>query len=71
MFAWRIPPHPSRYSLDTFSRLGEGFYVYTVDKQQKQVAAFLRPMEAFPLEGKVLNVVKRMRCSRRSGVILY
>ena len=21
-----IPPHPSRYSLDTFSRLGEGFY---------------------------------------------
>ena len=26
MFAWRIPPHPSRYSLDTLSRLGEGFY---------------------------------------------
>ena len=23
-----IPPHPSRYSLDTFSRLGEGFYRY-------------------------------------------
>ena len=27
--------------------------------------------KAFPLEGKVLNAVKRMRCSRRSGVILY
>ena len=25
-----IPPHPSRYSLDTFSRLGEGFYSYAV-----------------------------------------
>ncbi len=21
-----VPPHPSRYALDTFSRLGEGFY---------------------------------------------
>ena len=23
-----VPPHPSRYALDTFSRLGEGFYSY-------------------------------------------
>ena len=27
--------------------------------------------KAFPLEGKVLNAVKRMRCSRRSGVTFY
>ena len=28
-----IPPHPSRYSLDTFSRLGEGFYRYALCKK--------------------------------------
>ena len=28
-----IPPHPSRYSLDTFSRLGEGFYSYALCKK--------------------------------------
>ena len=27
--------------------------------------------KAFPSEGKVLNAVKRMRCSRRNGVIFY
>ena len=26
-------PHPSRYSLDTFSRLGEGFYSYALCKK--------------------------------------
>ena len=28
-----VPPHPSRYSLDTFSRLGEGFYRYALCKK--------------------------------------
>ena len=28
-----IPPHPSRYSLDTFSRLEEGFYRYALYKK--------------------------------------
>ena len=28
-----IPPHPSRYTLDTFSRLGEGFYRYALCKK--------------------------------------
>ena len=29
----RYLPHPSRYSLDTFSRLGEGFYSYALCKK--------------------------------------
>ena len=28
-----IPPHPSRYTLGTFSRLGEGFYRYALCKK--------------------------------------
>ena len=28
-----IPPHPSRYTLDTFSRVGEGFYRYALCKK--------------------------------------
>ena len=28
-----VPSHPSRYSLDTFSRLGEGFYRYALCKK--------------------------------------
>ena len=66
-----IHSHPSRYTLDTFSRLGEGFYSRALCKWRRYAAALAQPTEAFPSEGKVLNAVKRMRCSRRSGVILY
>ena len=65
----RETPHPSRGALDTFSRLGEGFYSRALCKWRRYAAALAQPTEAFPSEGKVLNAVKRMRCSRRSGVI--
>ena len=31
-----IPPHPSRYSLGTFSRLEEGFYSYALCKKHNR-----------------------------------
>ena len=31
-----IPPHPSRYTLGTFSRLGEGFYRYALYKKHNR-----------------------------------
>ena len=39
-----IPPHPSRYSLDTFSRLGEGFYSYALCKKLGCSAQLLLPV---------------------------
>jgi len=47
MFAWRIPPHPSRYSLDTLSRLGEGFlWSRAFVDLRKCIAALTKPTEA-------------------------
>ena len=75
------PPHPLRYAqrldrssvaltimITTLSRLEEGFYGCVLGNQSRYAAAFFAVNGSLLLEEKVLNAVKRMRCSRRSGV---
>ena len=60
-------PHPFRCG-PTPSSKGEGFYSCAFVEIRKYTAALMQSTEAFPSEGKVANVMSRMRCSRRSGV---
>ena len=43
-----IPPHPSRYTLDTFSHIGEGFYCRAVLSHLTGLAHYRNPSRLIP-----------------------
>ena len=62
-----IPPHPSRYSLDTFSRLGEGFYRYALCK--KLGCSCQLPHSTTPDSCIQLCPPVARRCNRRGACV--
>ena len=62
----RLLRFPSSVSL-----LGEGIHGRAISKRRMDTAVFVQSAAAFSLRRRWAALAARMRCSRRSGVILY